>query len=174
MATDYVCSRQVFQGNTNYLQEVRNNFISPIEARFIRISPVQWHQRIALKMELLGCQLSGRANRTWNSMLVIAQDRQTSSNCFSFLFCIQRVHACTIQPLPPKEKTVYLQYRSRRRTRLTSETPPCLRTLITVRMMDCRWDHAASFGQFTVPQRLSFHDVKFAICFSTKADFVLF
>ncbi|KAL7881449.1 hypothetical protein AOLI_G00082970 [Acnodon oligacanthus] len=48
---------KVFQGNTNYLQEVRNNFIPPIEARFIRICPSQWHQRIALKMELLGCQL---------------------------------------------------------------------------------------------------------------------
>ncbi|KAI2660688.1 Discoidin, CUB and LCCL domain-containing protein 2 [Labeo rohita] len=47
---------KIFQGNTNYLQEVRNNFIPPIEARFIRICPLQWHQRIALKMELLGCQ----------------------------------------------------------------------------------------------------------------------
>lgn len=48
--------KQIFQGNTNYFQEVRNNFIPPIEARFIRICPFQWHQRIALKMELLGCQ----------------------------------------------------------------------------------------------------------------------
>ncbi|XP_016383231.1 discoidin, CUB and LCCL domain-containing protein 2 [Sinocyclocheilus rhinocerous] len=47
---------KIFQGNTNYLQEVRNNFIPPVEARFIRICPLQWHQRIALKMELLGCQ----------------------------------------------------------------------------------------------------------------------
>ncbi|XP_016309645.1 discoidin, CUB and LCCL domain-containing protein 2 [Sinocyclocheilus anshuiensis] len=47
---------KIFQGNTNYLQEVRNNFIPPIEARFIRICPLQWHQRITLKMELLGCQ----------------------------------------------------------------------------------------------------------------------
>ncbi|KAK7882397.1 hypothetical protein WMY93_028571 [Mugilogobius chulae] len=28
---------KVFQGNTNYLHEVRNNFIPPIEARFLRI-----------------------------------------------------------------------------------------------------------------------------------------
>ncbi|XP_030642288.1 discoidin, CUB and LCCL domain-containing protein 2 [Chanos chanos] len=47
---------KIFQGNTNYFQEVRNNFIPPIDARYIRISPTQWHQRIALKMELLGCQ----------------------------------------------------------------------------------------------------------------------
>ncbi|XP_014020112.2 discoidin, CUB and LCCL domain-containing protein 2 isoform X3 [Salmo salar] len=45
-----------FQGNTNYLQEVRNNFIPPIEARYVRMSPTQWHQRIALKFELFGCQ----------------------------------------------------------------------------------------------------------------------
>ncbi|XP_072252776.1 discoidin, CUB and LCCL domain-containing protein 2 [Leuresthes tenuis] len=47
---------KVFQGNINYLHEVRNNFIPPIEARFVRINPISWHQRIALKMELLGCQ----------------------------------------------------------------------------------------------------------------------
>lgn len=39
----------------NYLDEVRNNFIPPIEARYIRVQPSQWHQRVALKLELLGC-----------------------------------------------------------------------------------------------------------------------
>lgn len=48
---------QVFQGNMNYLDEVRNNFIPPIEARYIRVQPSQWHQRVALKLELLGCQV---------------------------------------------------------------------------------------------------------------------
>ncbi|XP_063069941.1 discoidin, CUB and LCCL domain-containing protein 2 [Engraulis encrasicolus] len=47
---------KIFQGNTNYYQEVRNNFIPPIMARFVRINPAQWHQRIMLKLELLGCQ----------------------------------------------------------------------------------------------------------------------
>uniref|UniRef100_A0A672HGP3 Discoidin, CUB and LCCL domain containing 2 n=1 Tax=Salarias fasciatus TaxID=181472 RepID=A0A672HGP3_SALFA len=47
----------IFQGNINYLHEVRNNFIPPIEARFLRISPTAWHQRIALKLELLGCPI---------------------------------------------------------------------------------------------------------------------
>ncbi|KAJ8351910.1 hypothetical protein SKAU_G00233860 [Synaphobranchus kaupii] len=46
---------KVFQGNTNYLQEVRNNFIPPIEARFVRVNPTRWQQRIAMKLELLGC-----------------------------------------------------------------------------------------------------------------------
>ncbi|XP_017325827.1 discoidin, CUB and LCCL domain-containing protein 2 [Ictalurus punctatus] len=60
---------KVFQGNANYLQEVRNNFIPPIEARFIRVIPVQWHQRIALKMELLGCQVPAASPRMYNPVL---------------------------------------------------------------------------------------------------------
>ncbi|XP_034740602.1 discoidin, CUB and LCCL domain-containing protein 2 [Etheostoma cragini] len=49
---------KIFQGNTNYLHEVRNNFIPPIMARYVRINPTLWHQRIALKLELLGCQIT--------------------------------------------------------------------------------------------------------------------
>ncbi|KAG7463448.1 hypothetical protein MATL_G00176640 [Megalops atlanticus] len=47
---------KIFQGNIDYLHEVRNNFIPPIEARYVRVSPTQWQQRIAMKLELLGCQ----------------------------------------------------------------------------------------------------------------------
>ncbi|XP_070770430.1 discoidin, CUB and LCCL domain-containing protein 2 [Enoplosus armatus] len=54
---------KIFQGNINYLHEVRNNFIPPIEARFVRINPTLWHQKIALKLELLGCQIPA-ARRT--------------------------------------------------------------------------------------------------------------
>lgn len=49
---------QVFQGNTGYYQEVRNNFIPPIIARFVRINPLKWHQKLAMKVELLGCQFN--------------------------------------------------------------------------------------------------------------------
>uniref|UniRef100_A0A8C9FUF4 Discoidin, CUB and LCCL domain containing 2 n=1 Tax=Pavo cristatus TaxID=9049 RepID=A0A8C9FUF4_PAVCR len=49
---------KVFQGNTELYQEVRNNFIPPIIARFVRINPLKWHQKIAMKVELLGCQFS--------------------------------------------------------------------------------------------------------------------
>ncbi|XP_060090584.1 discoidin, CUB and LCCL domain-containing protein 2 isoform X4 [Heteronotia binoei] len=49
---------KIFQGNTGYYQEVRNNFIPPIIARFVRINPLKWHQKIAMKVELLGCQFS--------------------------------------------------------------------------------------------------------------------
>ncbi|XP_030795863.1 discoidin, CUB and LCCL domain-containing protein 2 isoform X3 [Rhinopithecus roxellana] len=47
---------KVFQGNKDYHQDVRNNFLPPIIARFIRVNPTQWQQKIAMKMELLGCQ----------------------------------------------------------------------------------------------------------------------
>nr|XP_032660517.1 discoidin, CUB and LCCL domain-containing protein 2 [Chelonoidis abingdonii] len=54
--------QEIFQGNTEYYQEVRNNFIPPIIARFVRVNPLKWHQKIAMKVELLGCQFSiGRA-----------------------------------------------------------------------------------------------------------------
>ncbi|XP_053164698.1 discoidin, CUB and LCCL domain-containing protein 2 isoform X2 [Hemicordylus capensis] len=49
---------KIFQGNTGYYQEVRNNFIPPIIARFVRINPWKWHQKIAMKVELLGCQFN--------------------------------------------------------------------------------------------------------------------
>lgn len=55
---------KIFQGNINYLHEVRNNFIPPIEARFVRINPTSWHQRIALKLELVGCQVPSARPRT--------------------------------------------------------------------------------------------------------------
>ncbi|TNN04384.1 hypothetical protein fugu_001413 [Takifugu bimaculatus] len=48
---------KIFQGNNNNMDEVRNNFIPPIEARFVRVNPTRWHQRIALKLELHGCQI---------------------------------------------------------------------------------------------------------------------
>ncbi|XP_004636634.1 discoidin, CUB and LCCL domain-containing protein 2 [Octodon degus] len=47
---------KLFQGNKDYHQDVRNNFLPPIIARFIRVHPTQWQQKIAMKVELLGCQ----------------------------------------------------------------------------------------------------------------------
>lgn len=48
---------QIFQGNSNSGDVVRNNFIPPIVARYVRIIPQTWNQRIALKLELMGCQI---------------------------------------------------------------------------------------------------------------------
>ncbi|XP_031957441.1 discoidin, CUB and LCCL domain-containing protein 1 isoform X2 [Corvus moneduloides] len=48
---------KVFQGNSNSGDIVRNNFIPPIVARYVRIIPQTWNQRIALKLELMGCRI---------------------------------------------------------------------------------------------------------------------
>ncbi|XP_075410744.1 discoidin, CUB and LCCL domain-containing protein 1 isoform X2 [Tenrec ecaudatus] len=49
---------KVFQGNSNFQDPVRNNFIPPIVARYVRVIPQTWHERIALKVELIGCQIT--------------------------------------------------------------------------------------------------------------------
>ncbi|XP_069091469.1 discoidin, CUB and LCCL domain-containing protein 1 [Pleurodeles waltl] len=49
---------KVFSGNDNFLSDARNSFLRPIVARYMRIVPHSWHQRIALKVELLGCRLT--------------------------------------------------------------------------------------------------------------------
>ncbi|CAM5132425.1 unnamed protein product [Natator depressus] len=53
---------KVFQGNSNYGDLVRNNFIPPIVARYVRIIPQTWHQRIALKVEMIGCRITQANN----------------------------------------------------------------------------------------------------------------
>ncbi|XP_041043228.1 discoidin, CUB and LCCL domain-containing protein 1 isoform X1 [Carcharodon carcharias] len=47
---------RIFEGNTDYCQLTRNNFIPAIFARYIRVIPQSWTQRIAMKVELIGCQ----------------------------------------------------------------------------------------------------------------------
>ncbi|XP_044613161.2 discoidin, CUB and LCCL domain-containing protein 1 [Equus asinus] len=57
---------KVFQGNSNFRDPVRNNFIPPIVARYVRVVPQTWHQRIALKVELIGCQITqGNDSMVW-------------------------------------------------------------------------------------------------------------
>ncbi|XP_066104109.1 discoidin, CUB and LCCL domain-containing protein 1 [Saccopteryx bilineata] len=50
--------KKVFRGNFNFRDPVTNNFIPPIVARYVRVVPQTWHQRIALKVELIGCQIT--------------------------------------------------------------------------------------------------------------------
>ncbi|XP_012505606.1 PREDICTED: discoidin, CUB and LCCL domain-containing protein 1 [Propithecus coquereli] len=57
---------KVFQGNSNFRDPVQNNFIPPIVARYVRVVPKTWHQRIALKVELIGCQITqGNDSLVW-------------------------------------------------------------------------------------------------------------
>ncbi|XP_062890770.1 discoidin, CUB and LCCL domain-containing protein 1 isoform X1 [Mobula hypostoma] len=54
---------KIFQGNVNNDQLVRNNFIPSIVARYIRVIPQQWHERVALKVEVLGCKPSPKSRK---------------------------------------------------------------------------------------------------------------
>ncbi|XP_062922169.1 EGF-like repeat and discoidin I-like domain-containing protein 3 isoform X4 [Mobula hypostoma] len=46
---------EVFQGNNDNYNHKRNIFDPPFYARFVRILPQTWHERITLRVELLGC-----------------------------------------------------------------------------------------------------------------------
>ncbi|XP_035201744.1 discoidin, CUB and LCCL domain-containing protein 1-like [Oxyura jamaicensis] len=49
---------KVFEGNVDGRGEVSNAFIPPIVTRYLRVTPQSWHQRIAMKVALLGCQMA--------------------------------------------------------------------------------------------------------------------
>ncbi|XP_064422095.1 milk fat globule EGF and factor V/VIII domain containing b isoform X2 [Latimeria chalumnae] len=47
---------KVFPGNSDNNSHKKNVFDSPVYARFVRIMPWTWNNRITLRMELLGCE----------------------------------------------------------------------------------------------------------------------
>uniref|UniRef100_A0A8C2P815 Uncharacterized protein n=1 Tax=Capra hircus TaxID=9925 RepID=A0A8C2P815_CAPHI len=46
---------KIFPGNMDNNSHKKNIFEVPFQARFVRIQPVAWHNRITLRVELLGC-----------------------------------------------------------------------------------------------------------------------
>ena len=46
---------KIFPGNFDNNSHKKNMFETPFLARFVRILPVAWHNRITLRVELLGC-----------------------------------------------------------------------------------------------------------------------
>ncbi|XP_053472858.1 milk fat globule EGF and factor V/VIII domain containing a [Ictalurus furcatus] len=47
---------KIFQGNIDNNTHKKNLFEPPFLARFVRFLPWEWHERITLRMELLGCE----------------------------------------------------------------------------------------------------------------------
>ncbi|KAG8440664.1 hypothetical protein GDO86_006419 [Hymenochirus boettgeri] len=45
----------IFLGNDDNYSHKKNLFDQPFSARFVRVLPQSWHERITLRMELLGC-----------------------------------------------------------------------------------------------------------------------
>ncbi|XP_045152438.1 lactadherin isoform X1 [Echinops telfairi] len=48
---------RIFPGNSDNNSHKKNVFETPFKARYVRVLPVAWHNRITLRMELLGCEL---------------------------------------------------------------------------------------------------------------------
>lgn len=48
-------SIKIFEGNSEYDEEMLNLFDPPLFTRFIRIHPTGWVNDIALRVEFLGC-----------------------------------------------------------------------------------------------------------------------
>ncbi|XP_077420985.1 lactadherin-like isoform X2 [Vanacampus margaritifer] len=48
-------SDKLFYGNIDNNSHMKNVFEPPFYARFVRVVPWEWHERITLRMELLGC-----------------------------------------------------------------------------------------------------------------------
>ncbi|XP_069492955.1 retinoschisin isoform X3 [Ambystoma mexicanum] len=52
---DQTGNNRVFYGNSDRLSSVQNFLRPPIVARYLRIIPLGWHVRIAMRIELLEC-----------------------------------------------------------------------------------------------------------------------
>nr|DBA26607.1 TPA: hypothetical protein GDO54_010848 [Pyxicephalus adspersus] len=59
---------KVLEGNSDYQDQTRNNLIPPVVARALRIIPRTWNQRIAMKVELIGCTLAQSHNSSTHPM----------------------------------------------------------------------------------------------------------
>ncbi|XP_048224896.1 lactadherin-like [Perognathus longimembris pacificus] len=46
---------KIFLGNSDNYSHKKNMFEKPFMARYVRVLPVSWHNRITLRLELLGC-----------------------------------------------------------------------------------------------------------------------
>ncbi|XP_030626638.1 discoidin, CUB and LCCL domain-containing protein 1 [Chanos chanos] len=52
---NYSTEETFFEGNLDNLHPSRSTFRPAIVARFLRVIPVEWHKRIGMRAELLGC-----------------------------------------------------------------------------------------------------------------------
>lgn len=53
---DHEKKPRVFRGPIDKTQSVEQRFYQPVEAKIVRIIPLTWHNGIAIKVEILGCQ----------------------------------------------------------------------------------------------------------------------
>ncbi|XP_053237736.1 discoidin, CUB and LCCL domain-containing protein 1-like isoform X4 [Podarcis raffonei] len=91
---------KVFKANSNHGDIVRNNFIPPIVARYVRIIPQSWNKRIALKVELIGC----RINQVNSSLTHPLWQRPSQSTGVS----VRKEDRTITEPIPSEEGSLGL------------------------------------------------------------------
>ena len=69
---------QIFRGNVDNNTPSAGSFTPPIEAQYVRIYPQVCRRHCTLRMELLGCELSGRG-RTLSSHLHETSDKEANA-----------------------------------------------------------------------------------------------
>ncbi|XP_064912809.1 discoidin, CUB and LCCL domain-containing protein 1 [Columba livia] len=92
---------KVFQGNSNPGDIVRNNFIPPIVARYVRIVPQTWNQRIALKLELMGCRIM-QANSSFTHSMWQKPSQSTETS-------LGKEDRTVTEPIPSEETNLGLK-----------------------------------------------------------------
>lgn len=83
---------QIFTGNTDNNAPSANSFSPPIEAQYIRIYPQVCRKHCTLRMELLGCELTGLCFDTMGTVFNTVMSHENyvhSCNCF---FRMLRAH----------------------------------------------------------------------------------
>ncbi|XP_071662707.1 discoidin, CUB and LCCL domain-containing protein 1 isoform X2 [Patagioenas fasciata] len=92
---------KVFQGNSDPGDIVRNNFIPPIVARYVRIVPQTWNQRIALKLELMGCRIM-QANSSFTHSMWQKPSQSTETS-------LGKEDRTVTEPIPSEETNLGLK-----------------------------------------------------------------
>lgn len=67
----FIPRRQIFRGNVDNNAPSANSFTPPIEAQFVRIYPQVCRRHCTLRMELLGCELTGERAVVTHKAIVI-------------------------------------------------------------------------------------------------------
>ncbi|XP_066467215.1 discoidin, CUB and LCCL domain-containing protein 1 isoform X2 [Tiliqua scincoides] len=93
--------KKIFKANTNHGDIVRNNFIPPIVARYVRVLPQSWHKRIALKVELIGCRIA----QVNNSLTPPLWQRPSQSTWVS----LEKDDGTITKPILPEESNLGLK-----------------------------------------------------------------
>uniref|UniRef100_A0A8D0F6U7 Discoidin, CUB and LCCL domain containing 1 n=1 Tax=Strix occidentalis caurina TaxID=311401 RepID=A0A8D0F6U7_STROC len=116
---------KVFQGNSNSGDIVRNNFIPPIVARYVRIIPQTWNQRIALKLELMGCRIM-QANSSFTHSMWQKPSQSTETS-------LGKEDRTVTEPIPSEETNLVLLFNyfniftamSTPKIKLSDKSPDC-------------------------------------------------